>query len=79
MKEETSEQSCLTLEQLEELGAQLSLERFRIIDKENFLFELKEKYARFCISCANRPKEATKAINNKDIFFIPIYYLHYLY
>ncbi len=54
------------VEQLEKLGAQLGMERFRILDKENFLYELKEKYTEY------RKEQQLKAEETEQKFYAPI-------
>jgi len=54
------------VEQLEELGAQLGMERFRIFDKESFLYELKEKYTEY------RKEQQLKEEETEQKFYAPI-------
>ncbi len=54
------------VEQLEELGAQLGIERFRILNKESFLFELKAKYIEF------RKEQQLKEEETGQKFYAPI-------
>ena len=54
------------VEQLEELGNQLGMERFRILSRENFLFELKTKYIEY------RKEQQLKEEETEQKFYAPI-------
>ena len=54
------------VEQLEELGAELGMERFKIFDKHSFIYELKEKYTEY------RKEQQLKKEETEQKFYGPI-------